>query len=206
MKLSIIIPYYNLKPYTDELLDCLKSQVTKDVEVIVVDDGSREPYSTSYKWVKVIRKENGGVSSARNTGIDMSKGEYISFIDADDLVAKDYVKQILDKIDNEHFDYLEMSWNSLAGGTQWSQKLNSIEDSLPNPSACTRVFKRTCIGDLRFNEHKHSTEDEEFKRKLYFTLKDKKKAVITDYLYHYRTGVGSPRARPCYRQDKQDEI
>lgn len=195
MKLSIIIPYYNLKPYTDELLDCLKPQITNDVEIILIDDGSKVPYSTSYKWVRVIRKENGGVSTARNLGIDISKGEYISFIDADDLVAKDYVKQILHKIDTEHFDYLEMSWNSLAGGAQWSRKLNGIEDSLNNPSACTRVFKRTFIGDLRFNENKKSTEDEDFRRRLYYDLKGKKKAVITDYLYHYRTGVENSKSK-----------
>lgn len=195
MKLSIIIPYYNLKPYTDELLECLKPQITKDVEVFIIDDGSKEPYKTKYKWVKVVRKENGGVSTARNMGIDISSGDYISFIDADDLVADDYVKQILNKIDNEHFDYLEMSWNSLEGGMQWSQKLRGIMDSLPNPSACTRVFKRTCIGDIRFNEKKKSTEDEDFKRRLYYTLRGKKKAVITDYLYHYRTGVTDSKSK-----------
>lgn len=194
MKWTIIIPYFNLKVYTDELLECLKPQVTKDVEVLVIDDGSEIPYETQYEWVRVIRKENGGVSTARNLGINEAKGEYISFIDADDLVASDYVKQILEKID-EGFDYLEMSWNSLPGGQQWSQKLNSINDSLPNPSVCTRVFKKSAIGDLRFNEKKFSTEDDEFKRKLYYNLKGKKKAVITDYLYHYRTGVEDSKSK-----------
>lgn len=195
MKLSIIIPYYNLKPYTDELLDCLAPQVTDEVEVLVIDDGSKEPYKTKYKWATVLRKENGGVSSARNFGLDNSTGEYITFIDADDLVADDYIKQIIEKIDTEHFDYLEMSWDSLAGGAQWSQKLYSINDSLPNPSVCTRAFKRTTIGKLRFNEKKFSTEDDEFKRKLYFNMKNKKKAVITDYLYHYRTSVENSKSK-----------
>lgn len=199
MTLSIIIPYYNLKPYTDELLDCLAPQITKDVEVLIIDDGSKTPYQTKYEWVKVIRKENGGVSSARNLGIEKSVGEYISFIDADDLVASDYIKQILNKINNEHFDYLEMSWNSLAGGAQWKQKLTCLEDSLPNPSVCTRVFKRTFIGDLRFNEKKFSTEDDEFKRKLYFKIEGKKKAVITDYLYHYRTAVEDSKSKRFMR-------
>lgn len=195
MKWSIIIPYYNLKPYTDELLDCLKPQMQDDMEVVVVDDGSKEPYTTTHDFVRIIRQDNGGVSKARNTGIDNTTGEYISFIDADDLVAADYVSQIMNKINREHFDYLEMSWNSLPGGAQWKQKLNSINDSLPNPSVCTRVFKRTAIGDLRFNEKKYSTEDDEFKRKLYYTLKGKKKAVITDYLYHYRTGVEDSKSK-----------
>lgn len=194
MKWTIVIPYFNLKAYTDELLDCLKPQMTDGIEVLVIDDGSEIPYETSYDWVKVIRKENGGVSTARNLGIEKSQGEYISFIDADDLVADTYVEQILRKIE-EGFDYLEMSWNSLPGGQQWSQKLNSIEDSLPNPSVCTRVFKKSVLGDLRFNEKKYSTEDDEFKRKLYYNLGGKKKAVITDYLYHYRTSVENSKSK-----------
>lgn len=194
MKWTIVIPYFNLKAYTDELLDCLKPQMTDGIEVLVIDDGSEIPYETSYDWVKVIRKENGGVSTARNLGIEKSQGEYISFIDADDLVADTYVEQILGKIE-EGFDYLEMSWNSLPGGQQWSQKLNSINDSLPNPSVCTRVFKKSVLGDLRFNDKKYSTEDDEFKRKLYYNLGGKKKAVITDYLYHYRTSVENSKSK-----------
>ena len=63
MKLSIIIPYYNVKPYTDELLDCLAPQIREDVEVILIDDGSEEPYKTQYEWCTVYRQKNKGVSS-----------------------------------------------------------------------------------------------------------------------------------------------
>ena len=95
MKLSIIIPCYNAEPYINELIDCLKPQLNDDVEVIVVDDGSKKPYKTSAP-IKVIRKENGGASSARNCGLDNASGEYISFIDADDIVSVDYVKKLLE--------------------------------------------------------------------------------------------------------------
>ena len=134
MKLSIIIPAYNAEPYINELIDCLESQINNDVEVIVVDDGSKKPFKTDKEWVNVYRKRNGGVSSARNMGIEKSIGEYISFIDADDLVAEDYVKQICSKMP---FDFLEMSWKSLPGGIQYSAKLNTENDRLKNPSACT---------------------------------------------------------------------
>lgn len=193
MKLSIIIPAYNAQPYIYELLECLKPQLNKDVEVIVVDDGSESEIETEIKRVKVIRKENGGVSSARNVGIEASKGEYISFIDADDLVADDYVSQICLKMP---FDVLEMSWKSIEGaGPQWSSKLNSDKDRLKNPSACTRAFSREFIGDVRFNENKDSAEDEEFTRKL--DMNRGKIAIVTDYLYYYRTYVensGSKRS------------
>lgn len=184
MKLSIIIPYYNAEPYTSELLDVLAPQITDEVEVILIDDGSKVPFTTDHKWCKVIRQKNGGVSKARNVGIDMSSGEYISFIDADDLVSDDYVKQIISKMP---FDYLEMSWRTFKGkGLQAQQKLNSQSDRLPNPSACTRAFSRAFIGDIRFNERKDSAEDEDFTRHLFYGRKAKV-AVITDYAYFYRT-------------------
>ena len=80
IKLSIIIPYYNCKGYTDELLSCLNKQITNEVEVIVIDDGSDIPFETEYSWVTIIHQENGGPSAARNTGLDNAIGEYIASI------------------------------------------------------------------------------------------------------------------------------
>ena len=69
IKLSIIIPYYNDGDFTHCLLDRLAPQVTDQVEVMVIDDGSRIPFETHHKWCKVIHKKNGGVSTARNMGL-----------------------------------------------------------------------------------------------------------------------------------------
>lgn len=187
-KLTIIIPFYNLEAYVEELLDCLEPQIINrdDVQVILVDDGSKTPYMTDRKWVKVIRQDHKGLSYTRNNGLDNAKGEYISFIDADDLVAEDYVSQIMSKIESEKFNVCEMSWKSLPGGAKMDFKLNSDKDSLGNCSACTRVFKKDFIGDHRFNEQKQAAEDEDFSRQLgYMKIKDK--SVITDYMYFYRT-------------------
>ena len=151
IKLSIIIPYYNAKEYTDELLDCLSPQLTDEIEVLLVDDGSTEPFETPYEWCHVIRKQNGGCSTARNMGLDNAKGEYIFFLDADDLVAKDFIKRVFDTIDKEQPDVIEFSWKSLSkDGPQHDRKLKSASDRLPNPSVCTRVFKKSFIGDTRF--------------------------------------------------------
>lgn len=184
MKLSIIIPFYNVQPYTDELLECLKPQLSDDVEVIVVDDGSAIPFTTEHKWVKVIRQDNAGVSHARNVGLEASCGEYIAFIDADDLVSSSYIQKIREKMP---FDHLEMSWRSLPGGQQFQTKLSSQSDRLYNPSAVTRVFNRTIIGDTRFNEKKQAAEDAEFTNIV--CKRSQKIAIVTDYLYFYRTST-----------------
>lgn len=183
MILSIIITYYNKNPYTNELMDVLKDQITDDVEVVLIDDGSAVPFETQYSWCRVIRKENGGVSSARNAGIENTTGEYISFIDGDDLVDRSFVRQILSKIP---FDFLDMSWRTLPGGDNFFAKLESERDRLSNPSAVTRVWNRAYIGDRRFNEQKDAAEDAEFTRDLISNFKAKR-AVITDYMYFYRT-------------------
>ena len=111
--LSVIIPYYNVEKYLNQLLETLSKQVTDEVEVIVVDDGSDVEFKTDYEWVRVIRQKNGGVSSARNTGLDNAKGQYIAFIDADDNVSDNYIGNILDKAKKEKFDYLNLSWKSV---------------------------------------------------------------------------------------------
>ena len=189
IKLSIIIPCYNAEPYVYELLDCLSKQVTKEVEVILIDDGSKIPVETDYKWVKLIRQDNKGLSKARNTAIDMAKGEYISFIDADDLVADDYVEKIFNSMP---FDYLEMSWKSMKDGIQCGVKLNSITDRLDNPSVCTRAFSRKYLGNHRFNENKDATEDEDFSRQLgYLVDTESNRKIIPEYTYFYRTAVSN---------------
>lgn len=197
MKLSIVIPAYNAEPYLSELLDCLSKQVTSDVEVVVVDDGSKKAVKTSYTFVNVIRKKNGGCASARNVGIENTKGDYISFIDADDLVSEYFIKQVMRTIKDKP-DVIELSWRSLsANGTQHDHKLNSINDHLTNPSVCTRVFRREFIGDVRFNEKKDSTEDEDFSRKIGYLTSDfkGKRAIISDYMYFYRTAVENSKIK-----------
>lgn len=197
IRLSIVIPAYNSEPYLSKLLDCLAPQITDEVEVIVIDDGSRQQVKTDHKWCKVIRQKNMGCSSARNKGIDKAKGQYISFIDSDDLVSKDFIVKILEKTKCEDFDVIEMSWKSLTN-KMWNcdHKLRDGE-RLPNPSVCTRVFNRDFIGSTRFNTQKDSTEDEDFSRKLGYLDHEAeyKVGIITDYLYYYRDDVPQSKTK-----------
>ena len=192
IRLTIVIPAYNAEPYLSELLDCLAPQITDEVEVIVIDDGSRQQVKTDYKWCKVIRQENQGVGSARNLGIDKAQGEYVSFIDADDLVSKDFVSKILEKTKSHKYEVLEFSWKSLTT-KMWNitHKLENDKNRLPNPSVCTRAFKRSFIGKTRFNIKKDSTEDEDFSRKMGYLghEKDIDVGVIPDFMYYYRDDV-----------------
>lgn len=188
MKLSIIIPAYNAEPYIDHLIQNLKPQITDEVEVIVIDDGSNTPYLPPYEWIRLERfEDNRGVSAARNHGIDLAQGDYIAFIDADDLVAENYIQLILDKIDAEHFDYCYMSWKTIGHDWNYTVQLKSIEDKFPPFNLCVwnRIYKRSMIGNIRFNERKRVAEDAEFIHAL--DEANHKKAFIPQLIYEYRS-------------------
>ncbi len=101
-KVSIIIPAYNVEKYLSTCLESLIAQTYEDFEAIVIDDGSTdytpqicEQYIFRDGRIKVVRQENAGVSVARNKGLELAQGEYITFIDADDWVEKDYLSTIV---------------------------------------------------------------------------------------------------------------
>ena len=181
MKLSIIIPYYNAEPYMTELMNRLIPQLTEEVEVVVIDDGSETPYKNDS--VKVVRQKNKGLAGARNTGLKHAKGKYIAFVDADDLVSEHFVDYVLSRADEE-WDYMDLSWKSLEDN-RYVYLLRSDQDKLPNPSVCTKVWSREFIGDLRFNEKKDVAEDEDFTRRI--DLKRGKHICAPYFMYFYRT-------------------
>lgn len=194
IKLSIIIPYYNAAPYTKELLECLDKQMQEGVEVTVVDDGSKIPfmqdfasfyYDSTHDWLQVIRQANGGVSKARNTGLDNAIGKYIAFIDADDLVASNYIASIMEKIE-KGFDHCYLSWKTFGEGpAQFDIKLTN-ENPLPpswNVSACTRVYNRNVIGNARFPEGVAFAEDGKFNEQV---QDSDNKTFISETMYFYR--------------------
>lgn len=100
---SIIVPVYNIQEYLHECVDSILAQTYHDIEVILVDDGSSDSsgqicdgYAERDKRVKVIHKENGGVSSARNVGLVNAKGEWISLVDSDDWIEHGMIERILE--------------------------------------------------------------------------------------------------------------
>ncbi|MBO7422875.1 MAG: glycosyltransferase [Oscillospiraceae bacterium] len=184
MLLSIIIPAYNAEPYLTQLLARLAPQMNDDVEVLLIDDGSKEPVKTSHKFVKVFRQKNGGAAAARNKGIEEAKGDYIAFIDADDLVSEDYIEKLLEKL-AEKPDYVYLSWETLPGPWHFRVKLKSVEDEFPPFNLCVwnRVYKRSLIGKTRFNTKKLIAEDAEFIRDV---QNGPNKAFLPDIVYLYR--------------------
>lgn len=203
MKLSIIIPFYQTHDYTEELFDVLESQITDKTEVILVDDGSNPSFKTSREWVKVIRQKNGGPAKARNRGLKEATGDYIQFIDSDDLISDDFVGSILEAI-KEGTDIIEYSWRSLNSG-RFNVRLFQGE-RCKMPGVVLRTFKRSYIGDTRFNEKKDATEDEDFSRRLGYLTEPVSVTTIQKYLYFYRddvTGSNVKSYKDGYKKTKR---
>lgn len=116
-KLSIIVPVYNVEKYIERCIDSILSQSYIDFEVILIDDGSPDQcgaiidaYARKDHRVVSIHQKNKGVSTARNAGLRVAKGEYIGFIDPDDWIEPDMYSILLSKMETNHCDIASCSW------------------------------------------------------------------------------------------------
>lgn len=101
-KISIIVPVYEVEPYIHKCVDSILAQTFTDFELILVDDGSPDncgeicdEYEENDSRIRVIHKENGGPSSARNAGLNIAKGDYIGFVDSDDWIETDMYEMLI---------------------------------------------------------------------------------------------------------------
>lgn len=114
VKVSVIVPVYNVEAYLRKCLDSLVEQTLKEIEIIVVNDGTKdnslfimEEYAEKYSNVRIYSKENGGLSDARNFGLQYVTGEYIGFVDSDDYVEKNMYELLYKKAKEENSDIVE---------------------------------------------------------------------------------------------------
>lgn len=183
MKLSVIIPYHNTLELTKELLNVLIPQLTNECELIIVDDDVNTVELDKYisNNVKVIHHDinSGCAGKPRNTGLDNAIGEYITFIDSDDLISGNYIEKILTKIKDNDFNFCFFSWKFI--GQNHDEVI--ITDYPPqwNCSVWNCIYKRETIGDNRFNETMRIAEDYDFNVRV----RKGKKANIEQVLYFY---------------------
>lgn len=169
---SVIIPIYNVGKYIDKCIQSVLSQTYKNIELILVDDGSPDDagaicdnHAKNDERIKVIHKKNGGVSSARNAGLDVSQGDYVMFIDGDDWVDENHVEYLLSLIKKADSS-MSMSYGIHTGKSEQvviedRQKLvdgmDMAADLLYHRTVIgsyNKLFKRELILDnkIRFNE------------------------------------------------------
>lgn len=175
MKVTVIVPVYNVEDYLEPCLSSLVNQTMKDIEIIVVNDGSPDNsqeiidrFVKDYpELVKSIYKENGGQASARNVAMNIAQGEYINFVDSDDWVSLDMYETMYKIAKENDADIVICDTTDHYKDHCVCHKPSEFENKLrQTPSPCNKMFKRSFIGDLRFPEGKIWYEDFTFVTQL----------------------------------------
>ncbi len=211
-KVSVIIPVYNVEKYLSKCLDSVINQTLKDIEIICIDDGSTdnslsilEEYAKKDKRIKIIKQKNLGAGAARNKGLEVAKGDYLSFLDSDDFFELDMLEKLYDNAININSDIAICNFKYFCTSTGKyinarninkfiHKKVFNYED-IPNKifnifdnCSWNKLLKTSFVNDnnLKFQEI-YRTND------LYFTsaslIVAKKISVISDYLVCYRIGI-----------------
>lgn len=148
--ISVIVPLYNIEIYLCRCIDAILKQTYEDFELLLIDDGSTDSsgkicdsYASLDSRVRVFHKENEGVAKARNYGLERTKGEYITFIDADDYVGKEYLKILIDSVQMYHVELSVIAWECTRL-EKISENKNSNRHILLTRE---EMFKQLLVGD-----------------------------------------------------------
>lgn len=203
-KISVIVPVYNSEQYLYKCIDSILSQTFTDFELILVNDGSKDgsgdicdEYAEKDNRVRVFHKENGGVSRARNLGLEEAKGEWMTFVDSDDWVSTSYLNNFVNDVDDKtkfimHGKYMRSHVREIEEKFEEIKTSNkhSLFEELkitPNGQICSKLFKSSIIKEnkLRFNQYISLSEDTLFILKYVSFIEEIKYRSIYHYNYMF---------------------
>lgn len=205
---SLIVPVYNVERYLSYCLDSLRTQTLRDIEIICVDDGSTDnsaaiaaAHAELDSRVRLVSKINGGLSSARNAGIDEAQGTYLMFVDSDDFIAKNACETVVSAFEATDADVVTFGAHCIPRKTNnpWLDRVLAPGDKVydgfsedllfaenSRPFAWRTAVRKRFIDeyDLRFDENVLFGEDQVFHFDIYPLARIT--ALISDKLYYYR--------------------
>lgn len=231
-KISVIIPVYGVEKYLDRCVHSVVNQSYKNLEIILVDDGSPDncpkmcdEWALRDARIRTVHRENGGQSCARNTGLSVATGDYITFIDSDDWIIEDtyeYCVSLLDKyknVDVIQFDIIH-TYPNMQPSLEKKEKIDFVEGKAilnfylktstqdGSYSVCRCLFKASFAKKYRFREGKIH-EDIDYKYKV---LRDSQKMLVTNQIkYCYwqegnSTSTGSLKKRDFQLYESAEEL
>ncbi len=218
-KITVIIPVYNVEKYLKEAIDATINQTYKNLEIILVDDGSKDSsgkicdeYAKKDNRIIVIHQENKGMSGARNVGLDYATGKYIMFADSDDTFELNACEKLYDFIEKTNADYVVGNYRNMdEDGTKWKNPVFdtnkyvesrlSIEDYntsfyIMNSAVWNKIFRKSFLDELniKFIE-KLPAEDAIFT--TYCFMKSKTVYYMSDVIYNYRQRASDSISTNC---------
>ena len=227
MKLSVIIPVYKAENTIRRCLDSILNQPHDDVEIIVINDGSPDSsaeicrsYAEKHPEIRYIEKENGGVSTARNMGLDIARGDYVAFVDSDDWVYDNYFSTILTHLNENDWDLFQFSQNY----TDCKVEKPRIQEDFKSDDRklifdkiieymchkhinkpIDKVYKRSIIEENHIRFHKDLCVGEDRTFNIVFSLNIKKWCVISNLIYWVSLENGESLSRQK-RDNLDDQI
>ena len=216
-KITVIVPVYNVEDYLDKCLDSVIKQTYKNIEIIVVNDGSTDnsgeicqEYAQKDNRITYVEQENGGLSDARNAGLERMTGSYVTFVDSDDWIEQDYVEVLYNKLTEyqadvsvgNYYSYNEdegMYYFHINGDSYYEKVFDNVSifenlyesqemKSFALISAWGKLYKASLFDYIRFDKGKLG-EDGYMNQKLYLLVQ--KVIYINQGLYAYRQRSGS---------------
>lgn len=173
--ISVIVPVYNIEKYIKKCICSIINQTYKDLEIIIVDDGSNDrsgqicdEFAGQDERIIVIHKENGGLSSARNVGLDIARGEYIGFVDGDDYISERMYETLLCHIESNNADMVICGYREIKEENRGPEDSKLVEETetvisgedryklitdfdTENIVAWSKLYKKNIFDGLRFN-------------------------------------------------------
>jgi len=205
--ISVIVPVYKVEAYLSECIESIRKQTYQSIELILIDDGSPDNcpvicdnYAKIDNRIVVIHQKNSGVSSARNAGIKRATGDYIGFVDADDIIAPQMYQAMLIEILNNNTQMCvctKYRYNNLVlDNSKISEDILTNKEAIQRllqmnfpTSLCSCLYENRVIKDIYLNEQIHYWEDFEYQLRV---LNNVKQISICSYpWYHYRQREGS---------------
>lgn len=207
IKLSVIVPCYNVEKYLNACVDSILQAKIDDMEIILVNDGSKDntleiclDYKKKYpNLIKIVDKKNGGLSDARNVGISKAKGEYLAFIDSDDTINENFIKEMIEKAYAGDFDMVTCGVKMIYEDHEVAVNPGYLTDLIGKeaikgqmydfyPAACNKIYKKELFKDLKFKKGV-AYEDVEFMYRLLPNIK--RIGVVEGFYYEYMQREGS---------------
>lgn len=210
-KISVIVPVYNVEAYLERCVESILQQTYAHFELILINDGSTDSsgqicdhLASQYENIKVYHIENAGVSNARNMGIQLATGSWVTFIDSDDFVTQDYLATLASAVEGLNVGFVIAPLHHIKNGVvtdlpphSGKTELWSTEETMKELLMTTRtsffpvakLFKRDLLADDKFNTNYHLAEDALFLTEL--LLKTRCSCVFIDkpvYYYDHREG------------------
>ena len=224
-KISVIVPVYNAEDYLHRCIDCVLTQTYQDFELLLIDDGSKdssgvicETYAAKDTRIRVIHKENTGVSDTRNLGLDVARGKYLFFLDADDFwLQTDSMSMFVQKAEEHNLDIVRGEYSAMHedGSFAWRREIPKKRRQYAERVLYSgefleygihgefflplSMFKRSSIGNLRFEKGRVFLEDMLFYST--FLLQDLKCMYLPDIrFYAYRKNENSASNKANVKQ------